>query len=129
MRDLFFYFTFAVGLPFDTSENFYNYILSISLYHHLVKRERFLQDNYIIPVTHPLWSTTKLFYFSCFYFKYITPECSPFEHSGIFLCKNFINSKSSAFELFKKIHNKKTTQQKLSYFLYKLLNFIYLSHI
>ena len=42
----------------------------------------------------------------------------------IFLCKNFINTKSSAFELFKKIH-KKITQHKLSYFLYKLLNFIY----
>ncbi len=57
MRDLFFYFTFAVGSPFDTSENFYNYILLISLYHHLVRREKFLQDNYIIPATHPLCVT------------------------------------------------------------------------
>jgi len=61
MRDLYFYFTFAVGSPFDPSENFYNYILSISLYHHLVRRERFLQDNYIIPATHPLCATRKLF--------------------------------------------------------------------
>lgn len=40
---------------------FCSFILSISLYHHLVKRERFLQENYIIPATHPLCVTRKLF--------------------------------------------------------------------
>ena len=76
-----FYFTFAVGSPFDPSENFYNYILSISLYHHLVKRERFLQDNYIIPATHPLCDAIKIFNFSSPHFKYKKIACSPFEHA------------------------------------------------
>ena len=40
---------------------FCSFILSISLYHHLVKRKRFLQENYIIFVTHPLCDTRKLF--------------------------------------------------------------------
>ena len=88
-----FYFTFAVGSPFDPSENFYNYILSISLYHHLAKRERFLQDNYIIPATHPLCDAIKIFNFSSPHFKYKKIACSPFEHARkkffklvVFLC-------------------------------------------
>ncbi len=71
----------------------------------------------------------KTFLISCFNFKYITLVCSPFEHSGIFLCKNFINFKSSAFELFKKKSQQKITQHKLSYLLCKLLNFYIFAYL
>ena len=40
---------------------FCSFILSISLYQHLVKRKRFLQDNFIILASHTLCDTRKLF--------------------------------------------------------------------